>query len=219
MKKEERRVPVQQPTVYTTETFYIAEDGRRFPTEQDCLKYEALLEIVENAEMVDDCFVPFGFFEMNTENRFRWMRLHTDKEVDAVAEVFNVHPNDRHYLVKDQWICIETAYYGKDALSIYSLEDSIHYFKACMTLLGFNVNVEAIKNAVCLFKVDAFYEIRGKDAQKAANALGLTITRKKLPGNEFVPVCGFPVKCKTDYVKMLIDAGMHPLFPNEREVQ
>lgn len=60
-----------------------------------------------------------------------------------------------------------------------------------------------------LHKVGEFYELTGKDAEEASEALDLVITRK-MPSNE--KVVGFPVKAADGYINRLLKKGFSVSF-------
>ena len=62
---------------------------------------------------------------------------------------------------------------------------------------------------LAVIRVGDFYELFGKDAETAAEALGLTLTSRGFANGERLPMCGFPYHVSESYLRRLFDAG-HP---------
>jgi hypothetical protein len=67
----------------------------------------------------------------------------------------------------------------------------------------------SVKNAhaddIVLYHVSDFFEFYGDDAEKAAQALDLTLTSRNIGGNTRVPMCGIPSHMLEQYVEKLRD--------------
>lgn len=61
-------------------------------------------------------------------------------------------------------------------------------------------------DAVLLFRVGDFYETFGEDAEKAARALGITLTSRNNGGSD-IPLAGFPYHALDLYLPRLVRAG------------
>lgn len=62
-------------------------------------------------------------------------------------------------------------------------------------------------DAVLLFRVGDFYETFGSDAIKAAEILGITLTRRANGSAQFVELAGFPFHALDTYLPKLVRAG------------
>ena len=62
-------------------------------------------------------------------------------------------------------------------------------------------------NHLAVIRVGDFYELFGKDAETAAEALGLTLTSRGFANGERLPMCGFPYHVSESYLRRLFDAG------------
>lgn len=62
-------------------------------------------------------------------------------------------------------------------------------------------------DAVLLFRVGDFYETFGEDAIKAAEILGITLTRRANGAASFVELAGFPHHAIDTYLPKLVRAG------------
>ncbi len=62
-------------------------------------------------------------------------------------------------------------------------------------------------DALLLFRVGDFYETFGDDAIKAADALGITLTRRANGAASFVELAGFPYHALDTYLPKLVRAG------------
>ncbi|MGE4586252.1 MAG: DNA mismatch repair protein MutS [Mangrovibacterium sp.] len=62
-------------------------------------------------------------------------------------------------------------------------------------------------DAVLLFRVGDFYETFGDDAIKAAEILGITLTRRSNGSASFVELAGFPYHALDNYLPKLVRAG------------
>ncbi|HPT32128.1 MAG TPA: DNA mismatch repair protein MutS, partial [Prolixibacteraceae bacterium] len=62
-------------------------------------------------------------------------------------------------------------------------------------------------DAVLLFRVGDFYETFGDDAIKAADILGITLTRRANGSASYVELAGFPYHALDTYLPKLVRAG------------
>src|SRR3978361_1327994 len=62
-------------------------------------------------------------------------------------------------------------------------------------------------DALVFFRMGDFYEMFFEDAQKAAAALGITLTARGQHGGEPIPMAGVPVHAAEAYLAKLIRAG------------
>ena len=62
-------------------------------------------------------------------------------------------------------------------------------------------------DAILLFRVGDFYETFGEDAIKAAEILGITLTRRANGSAQFVELAGFPYHALDTYLPRLVRAG------------
>ena len=62
-------------------------------------------------------------------------------------------------------------------------------------------------DALVFFRMGDFYELFFEDAQKAAAALGITLTARGQHGGAPIPMCGVPVHAAEAYLAKLIRAG------------
>ena len=62
-------------------------------------------------------------------------------------------------------------------------------------------------DAVLLFRVGDFYETFGEDAIKAAEILGITLTRRANGAASYVELAGFPHHALDTYLPKLVRAG------------
>ena len=62
-------------------------------------------------------------------------------------------------------------------------------------------------DAILLFRVGDFYETFGEDAIKAAEILGITLTRRANGSASFVELAGFPYHAIDTYLPKLVRAG------------
>ncbi len=70
-------------------------------------------------------------------------------------------------------------------------------------------------NKVILFQIGAFYEIFGHDAKKCSKVLDIKETVKKYK-DKAVPMCGFTVKSKSEYIKKFMKNGFSVVIVNEK---
>ncbi|WP_301186152.1 DNA methylase, partial [uncultured Muribaculum sp.] len=62
-------------------------------------------------------------------------------------------------------------------------------------------------DAILLFRVGDFYEIFGKDAVKASEILGITLTRRANGRDKYIELAGFPHHALDNYLPKLVRAG------------
>ena len=63
-------------------------------------------------------------------------------------------------------------------------------------------------DALLLFRVGDFYETFGDDARRAAQVLGITLTRKMAGGGEYTELAGVPYHALEQYLPRLVRAGL-----------
>ena len=66
-------------------------------------------------------------------------------------------------------------------------------------------------DALVFFRMGDFYELFFEDAQKAAAALGITLTARGQHGGAPIPMCGVPVHAAEAYLAKLIRAGVRAM--------
>jgi DNA mismatch repair protein MutS len=62
-------------------------------------------------------------------------------------------------------------------------------------------------DALVFFRMGDFYELFFDDAVKAAEALGIALTKRGSHGGEPIPMCGVPVHASEAYLAKLIRSG------------
>ncbi|MEM1381268.1 MAG: DNA mismatch repair protein MutS [Pseudomonadota bacterium] len=62
-------------------------------------------------------------------------------------------------------------------------------------------------DALLFYRMGDFYELFFSDAEKAAPALGIALTRRGQQGGEDIPMCGVPVHARDQYLAKLVRAG------------
>src|SRR3954469_991881 len=62
-------------------------------------------------------------------------------------------------------------------------------------------------NALLFYRMGDFYELFFEDAEKAAPALGIALTRRGKHLGEDIPMCGVPVHSAESYLQKLIRQG------------
>ncbi len=72
-------------------------------------------------------------------------------------------------------------------------------------------------DAILLFRVGDFYETFEEDARKAAGILGITLTRKKAGGGEYVDLAGIPFHAIDQYLPRLVRAGLRVAICDQLE--
>ena len=79
----------------------------------------------------------------------------------------------------------------------------------------------AIKNkypdAMLLFRVGDFYETFGEDAKKAAEVLGITLTKRGAGSDSETALAGFPHHSLNTYLPKLVKAGMRVAICDQLE--
>src|SRR5690606_14914828 len=63
------------------------------------------------------------------------------------------------------------------------------------------------QDCLLFFRMGDFYELFFEDAVKAAETLGIALTRRGKHLGEDIPMCGVPVHAAEDYLERLIRAG------------
>ncbi len=72
-------------------------------------------------------------------------------------------------------------------------------------------------DALLLFRVGDFYETFGEDAIKAANILGIVLTKRANGSAQFIELAGFPHHSLDTYLPKLVRAGMRVAICDQLE--
>ena len=62
-------------------------------------------------------------------------------------------------------------------------------------------------DAILFYRMGDFYEMFFEDAERAASALDITLTRRGRHGGEHIPMCGVPIHAAETYLQRLIRKG------------
>ena len=73
-------------------------------------------------------------------------------------------------------------------------------------------------DGILLYQVGDFFEVYGKDAEIAAEALDLNLTSRALSSSERTPMCGIPSHRLEQYVEKLQDAGHSVIISGKDEI-
>jgi DNA mismatch repair protein MutS len=71
-------------------------------------------------------------------------------------------------------------------------------------------------HALILFQVGDFYELFYADAQKAAQFLNITLTKRGKSEGEPIPLCGFPRHAADQYIIKLVQGGFHVVICDQQ---
>ena len=91
-------------------------------------------------------------------------------------------------------------------LSLFSMTDSKKYVETPLMKQYFKIKGKH-PDAILLFRVGDFYETFGEDAIKAAEILGITLTRRANGAASYVELAGFPYHAIDTYLPKLVRAG------------
>lgn len=70
----------------------------------------------------------------------------------------------------------------------------------------------AYPSAIVLMQYGDFCEVHGPAAHDAAKVLGMIVTQARRIGEEPTPMMGFPKRCRSMYVRQLVEAGRTVVF-------
>src|SRR5690606_10337388 len=91
-------------------------------------------------------------------------------------------------------------------LSLLLMTEAKKYIETPLMKQYFNIKGKH-PDAVLLFRVGDFYETFGEDAIKAAEILGITLTRRANGSASYVELAGFPYHALDTYLPKLVRAG------------
>ena len=74
------------------------------------------------------------------------------------------------------------------------------------------------QDAVILVRLGDFYEAFGEDARTIASILDLTLTSRRIDGNERISMCGFPFHVFKKFSAVLSENNIQVKVVNEDEV-
>src|SRR3954470_5913161 len=72
-------------------------------------------------------------------------------------------------------------------------------------------------DAILLFRVGDFYETFGEDAKKAANVLGIVLTKRANGSATYIELAGFPHHSLDSYLPKLVRAGFRVAICDQLE--
>lgn len=106
--------------VETVVTTYIAEDGKEFPTIEECKRYENNKQrafLIEEAEKrrldIHICTLDTQGSEVCENNLFAWYKINSKEDYLALARVYPEHLDENYELPSyPDIMCIETNYAG-----------------------------------------------------------------------------------------------------------
>ena len=94
---------------------------------------------------------------------------------------------------------------GTEQMSDHAGEDASH--RATPVMAQFLVLKQANPGSLLFFRMGDFYELFFEDAEVAANALGITLTKRGKHLGQDIPMCGVPVHAADAYLQKLIRLG------------
>jgi DNA mismatch repair protein MutS len=94
---------------------------------------------------------------------------------------------------------------GTEQMSDQAGEDASH--RATPVMAQFLVLKQANPGSLLFFRMGDFYELFFEDAEVAANALGITLTKRGKHLGQDIPMCGVPVHAADAYLQKLIRLG------------
>ena len=123
-------IRVEKRVVEVEGKIYIAEDGKEFATEIDCMNYEkgleserlrAGVEKFEIKELEDTYPLDTDGQEIQENHCYKWYRVNNTEELNTVANLYNGDFGE--FKTYPQTICVEYEYYHDEFRWIYSLSD------------------------------------------------------------------------------------------------
>ena len=72
-------------------------------------------------------------------------------------------------------------------------------------------------DALLLFRIGDFYETFGEDAKKAANILGIVLTKRANGAAAYIDLAGFPHHSLDTYLPKLVRAGLRVAICDQLE--
>jgi DNA mismatch repair protein MutS len=94
---------------------------------------------------------------------------------------------------------------GTEQMNDQAGEDASH--RATPVMAQFLVLKQANPGSLLFFRMGDFYELFFEDAEVAANALGITLTKRGKHLGQDIPMCGVPVHAADAYLQKLIRLG------------
>ncbi len=84
-----------------------------------------------------------------------------------------------------------------------------------MSVMEYYISIqEQHLDKIILCKIGAFFEILGDRVGEISERLGIKETSRSFQGND-IPLCGFPVVSRAEYIKKLLDFGYSVVIVNE----
>ena len=131
------------------EKIYIANDGKEFLTEAECLEYEEYLEATKAAEKLEildlECLIPINNNgEPNWENDFKWYEVKNYADFDAINRAYGqsfIEPENYPEI-----ICVERHNDYDDESYIYYMSDMKEVTESFWRRLGYKVTFEKEEN-------------------------------------------------------------------------
>ena len=123
-----------------TVTEYVAENGERFQTEQECIEYEELLKKAYELEIDNPQYVlPYDTYVTEC-NQYLWVNLKSDEDFEIIKKVYNTDVDGLDYGI----YCIEVHDDGEAYIT--SIEDSVVNALRLLEFAGYDTS--ALKNNI-----------------------------------------------------------------------
>lgn len=128
---------------------YIADDGKEFTNEHDCLRYERTfaLEKLEDIETNEDAdgYPNFDGSECYESHSYTWYRPKNEHEIELLKAAYSYGSHSAtefHDGMIGKWVCVETDC-SDDFLWVSMLDDGVEYAKTLLSRLGYDMVVTA----------------------------------------------------------------------------
>ena len=123
-----------------TVTEYVAENGERFQTEQECIEYEELLKKAYELEIDNPQYVlPYDTYVTEC-NQYLWVNLKSDEDFEIIKKVYNTDVDGLDYGI----YCIEVRDDGEAYIT--SIEDSVVNALRLLEFAGYDIST--LKNNI-----------------------------------------------------------------------
>lgn len=123
-------------------TVYIAEDGRYFKTEKECIAYESRRNAIKKEyakiqrKSAATGYMNTDGIEHNVDADFDWYLPKNEREIDILKEYYGDPEANFDKLNAGEWICVED---DGDTVWVSTLADGIEYAKKLLNMFGYDV--------------------------------------------------------------------------------
>ena len=115
---------------------YIASDGKKYHSEEDCLQHESNLDTVQKIEIPNPDYVyPYDDYIDPDNNCYIWVDIENEADLEAVCDAYNVDLDGYDFGI----YCIEISDYSSEGRA-FDIDSSIDCAMKLLEFAGYDTS-------------------------------------------------------------------------------